>query len=151
MREDKRPAPAPSAPGPGASGKRGAATPEETRSATRLVMWFSVLLLAAILFPALSFPWPFSLGSGVLALGALGLGIYALVRVIRVRVGGIILPVLVLSLLFAVYLVVSAVVQAILWEEYAAFQECADRALTVQAERACADGLEDAVRGRLLG
>ncbi|MEE6274230.1 hypothetical protein [Georgenia wangjunii] len=153
MRDDERPTPARGAapPDTGAPGKRRPPTPEEARSATRPVMWFSLLLLGALLFPLLTLPWPLSLGSGVLALAALGVGVYALVKVIRVRVGGIILPVLIVSLLFAVYLVVSAVVQAILWEEYAAFQECADRALTVQAERACTDGLEDAVRGRLLG
>lgn len=153
MRHDERPAPAPApqAPGSGSTDRRRRPTPEEARSASRPVMWFSVLLLAALLFPTLTPPWPLALLSGVLALAALALGIYALVKTIRVRLGGVILPVLIVSLLFAVYLVVSSVAQVILWDEYAAYQECTDRALTVQAERACAGTLEDAVRGRILG
>jgi hypothetical protein len=126
-------------------------TPEQTRAATRPAMWFSLLLLLALVLPLTDLRWPLPLVSGALALAAVVLGVYALVRVVRARVRGAIRPVLVLSLLLAVYLVVTSVVQALLWPAYEQYSDCRDRALTLQAERTCVAELEDAVAERILG
>lgn len=126
-------------------------TPEEARAATRPVLWFSLLLLVAVLLPLTGAPWPLPLFSGVLAVAALGLGVYAFVRIKRTGVRGAVVPVLILSLVLATYLALSSVVQLLLWPAYSAYAECTDRAVTVQAGRACVSELEDAIRDRFLG
>ncbi|WP_127571434.1 hypothetical protein [Georgenia faecalis] len=152
-RQDRRPdAPHPGGAHPdGARRGRPQPTPEQARAATRPVMWFSLVLLTAVVVPMMGVRWPLPLVSGALALAALVVGVYALVRVWRAGVRGAIVPTLAISLVLAAYLLVSAVVQAAMWPAYAAYADCTDRALTVQAERACRAELEDAVTDRILG
>lgn len=136
MQPDPRPVPAPEAP----------SDPEAVRRATRLVMWFSGLLLAALWFSASSPPWPMPLLTGVVAVVAIVIGIRAIIAMRRAKMGGAMLVLLVVGLLLAGALVFFSVVQAAMWPVYADLQDCLDRAITSRAERACVADLETNVQ-----
>lgn len=121
---------------------------EQTRAATRPVLWFSVLLLAALWFSVLNPPWPMPLLSGVLALAAIVLGVIALRRIRRARVGGMMTVLVVFGMVLAAAMVLLTGAQAIMWPVYADFYACVERALTHQAERQCLSGLENAAQNQ---
>lgn len=123
---------------------------QQVRAATRPVMWFSVVLLAALWLSLTRSPWPLPLVPGLLALAAIVLGIVGLVRMRRARMGGAMTVLVVLGLGLAATMALLTSVQAILWPLYADFYDCLDRALTHRAEDACVTRLEERAQTFLL-
>ncbi len=131
---------------------RGAPPSEErVRAANRPVLWFSVVLLAALWLSVTRPPWPLPLLPGLLAAGAVVLGILGLVRMHRARVTSVATTVLVVvGIVFAGGLVAVTAVQAFMWPVYADFYACLDRALTHRAQDSCLTELEQRTQDLLL-
>ena len=123
---------------------------QETRAATRPVMWFSLVLLAALWLSVTRPPWPLPLVPGLLALAAVVLGVLALVRMRRARLGGVMTVLVVVGMGIAAAMVFTTSVQALLWPVYADFYACLDRALTHRAQDACLTELEQRAQTFLL-
>lgn len=124
--------------------------PERVRAASRPVLWFSVVLLAALWLSLTRPSWPLPLVPGLLALLAIVLGIVGLVRMRGTRPGRRTVVLLVIGLVVAVAMVLLAAVQAALWPVYADFHACLDRALTHRAEAGCLADLEQRAQSLLL-
>lgn len=119
-------------------------TPDDAtvRSATRSVMWFAGLLLAALWFSAIAPPWPLPLLSGVLAIAAGVLGVRGLMLARRAKLGTVMIVLLVVGLVMAAGMIFVSVLQALMWPAYAELQQCLDRAITYRAEQSCLTELE---------
>ena len=127
------------------------ARPEQrTRAASRTVMWFALVLLAALWLSVVRVPWPLPLVPGVLGLVAVGLGVLALVRMRGARLGASMTVLVVVGTVIAAGLVLLTSVQAVLWPVYSDFYACLDRALTHQAQDTCFSELEQRTQTYLL-
>ncbi|WP_324649678.1 hypothetical protein [Georgenia sp. H159] len=122
---------------------REAPTEEQVRAANRPLLWFSLVLLAALWLSVTRPPWPLPLVPGLLALLAIVLGVVGLVRARRARLRGGMTVLVVIGMGVAAAMVLLTGVQALLWPVYADFHACLDRALTHRAEDACLSELED--------
>jgi len=124
---------------------------DRVRAAHRPVLWFSVVLLAALWLSVTRPPWPLPLVPGLLAAVAVVLGIVGLVRMHRARVTSVATTVLVaVGIVFAAGMVVVTAAQALMWPVYAEFHACLDRALTHRAQDACFAELEQRTQDLLL-
>jgi len=123
---------------------------EQTRAANRPVLWFSLVMLAALWLSVTQPPWPLPLVPGLLALLAIVLGIVGLVRMRRARTGGAMTVLIIIGLVIAGGMVFLTGVQALLWPVYSDFYACMDRALTHQAQAACLTELEEHAQTLLL-
>jgi len=123
---------------------------EQVRAANRPVLWFSLVLLAALWLSVTRPPWPLPLVPGLLALLAVVLGVVGLVRMRRVRLGGATVVLVVVGMGLAAMMVLTTAMQAAMWPVYADFHACLDRALTHRAEDACMSRLEERARSLVL-
>ncbi|MFF2268913.1 hypothetical protein ACFVTZ_11610 [Cellulosimicrobium cellulans] len=109
--------------------------PELARQATRRVLHFGLLLLAVIVVSTMPFPW--QAVSLALALGAIVVGIRALVAVWRARVRGALVPALGIGVGLSAMLALQMVSTLVTWDVALAHQQCLDGAITVSAEKRC--------------
>ncbi len=109
--------------------------PELARQATRRVLHFGMLLLAVIVVSTMPFPW--QAVSLALALGAIVVGVRALVAVWRARVRGALVPALGIGVGLSAMLALQMVSTLVTWDVALAHQQCLDGAITVSAEKRC--------------
>jgi len=121
--------------------------PVALRAATRQVLHFALLLLAALATSSLLLPW--QVIALVLTLAALVVGVRAMVTVIRLRVRGTLAPALGVGLGLAALLALSLTTALALWPLQMQLQECQRDALTISATQACQTQFDDALRDRL--
>lgn len=111
-------------------------------------MWFALALLGAMWLSAVATNLPLMIGATLLAIAALVMGVRALVRLRRARVGGLLLVVVIISLGLGLLLVLSSAAQLVFWREYLDFAQCTSRAITSGAQRACQAELDRALSSR---
>ncbi|QJW37481.1 hypothetical protein [Cellulosimicrobium protaetiae] len=109
--------------------------PELARAATRRVLHFGLLLLAVIVVSTMPFPW--QAVSLALAVGAIVVGIRALLAVWRARVRGALVPALGIGVGLSAMLALQMVSTLVTWDVALAHQQCLDGAITVSAEKRC--------------
>ncbi|ARK06199.1 hypothetical protein SAMN05518682_2464 [Cellulosimicrobium aquatile] len=109
--------------------------PELARQATRRTLHFGLLLLAVIVVSTMPFPW--QAVSLALALGAIVVGIRALLAVWRARVRGALVPALGIGVGLSAMLALQMVSTLVTWDVALAHQQCLDGAITVSAEKRC--------------
>ena len=127
--------PVPQPPAPQAPPEPAEPDPELARRATRRVLHFGLLLLAVIVVSTMPFPW--QAVSLALALGAIVVGIRALVAVWRARVRGALVPALAIGVGLAGMLALQMVATLATWDIAIAHQRCLDGAITVSASNRC--------------
>ena len=119
-------------------GGRPAPTEEQRKNAMRYVRIFWLLVLATMFSSGLVLPWkllPLALG-----LAALVVGIIALVKLARRRMGAA-WPVLVsLGLLITVFTTIGLAGMVAIWDDTAEYESCMRSALTLDAVETCQDG-----------
>jgi len=99
------------------------------------VLHFGLLLLAVIVVSTMPFPW--QAVSLALALGAIVVGVRALVAVWRARVRGALVPALGIGVGLSAMLALQMVSTLVTWDVALAHQQCLDGAITVSAEKRC--------------
>lgn len=109
--------------------------PELARQATRRTLHFGLLLLAVIVVSTMPFPW--QAVSLALALGAIVVGVRALLTVWRARVRGALVPALGIGVGLSAMLALQMVSTLVTWDVALAHQQCLDGAITVAAEKRC--------------
>lgn len=118
-------------------GGRPAPTDEQRKNAVRYVRVFWLLVVAMLLSSGLVLPWkllPLALG-----LTALVVGIIALVKLARRRMGAA-LPVLVsLGLLITLFTSLGLAGMVAIWGETAEYETCMRSALTLDGVETCQD------------
>lgn len=105
-------------------------------------LWLRIFLLAllgGVLTSGLMLPWKV-LGL-VLALVALGTGIVALVKAIGAHLSRFVVLATSLGLAGALFLAISTGASVLLWPVTQTYEDCMSRALTLQAQGECEDGL----------
>ena len=119
-------------------GGRPAPTEEQRKNAMRYARIFLLLALATMFGSGLVLPWkllPLALG-----LAALVVGVIALVKLVRRRMG-VVWPVLVsLALLMTGLTTVGLAGMVALWNDTAEYESCMRSALTLDAVETCQDG-----------
>ncbi len=128
----------------GDAGRRPTAGPTAPVDARALSarLWlrlFMLTLLGSILTSSLVLPWKV-LGL-VLAVCALAAGVVALVKAIGARLPRVVVLVTSVGLAAAVFLTAGTAASVLLWPVTQKYEECMSRALTLQAQRECEDGL----------
>ena len=121
--------------------------PDALRAATRLVRFFLLLVLAALLTTSLPLPW--QVGSLVFALVAVGVGLRALRVAWQPGLREQLAPLLLFGLVFAVLMTISTSARLALWPVEMQHQECLSRALTIGAHAQCEVQYQDALTARL--
>ncbi len=99
------------------------------------MLHFGLLLLAVIVVSTMPFPW--QAVSLALALGAIVVGVRALVAVWRARVRGALVPALGIGVGLSAMLALQMVSTLVTWDVALAHQQCLDGAITVSAEKRC--------------
>lgn len=127
--------------------QRPAPSPEQAAAAGRSVLKFGAALLVAML--AMRWPIPWQLLAPVAGAVAVYLGVRALITYRKVGMTAFSSVFLMLGVAIAAVLSLSSLTLLTMWDEQVAHQQCMDRALTVQAEQACADAYEQAMQERL--
>ncbi|MGC0249520.1 hypothetical protein [Pseudactinotalea sp. Z1748] len=149
------PSPADGGPGPGkAPGRQGRAgrperpkpTPEQLASVSRSVLHFGLFMLAAVLTMQVDLPW--HLMSLAFAIGAVVVGVRALVRVFKEQIRGGIVVLLVFGLMLSGMLVVTTLSSLAVWNEQMERQECLRSAITVSAQDRCERIYQEAIEER---
>ncbi|MCC9205287.1 hypothetical protein [Arthrobacter sp. zg-Y769] len=114
---------------------RPAPTDGQKRNAIQYVRVFWLLMIASMLSSSMVLPWkliPLALG-----IGALVVGIIALVKLAKRRMGPL-LPVLVsLGLVVTALTTVGLAGMAVLWDETMTYESCMRSALTLDGVEAC--------------
>ncbi|MUK02838.1 hypothetical protein GM708_13415 [Vibrio cholerae] len=100
---------------------------------------FMLTLLGSILTSSLMLPWKV-LGL-VLAVCALGAGVVALVKAISAKLPRVVVLVTSVGLAAALFLTAGTAASVLLWPVTQRYEDCMSRALTLQAQRECEDGL----------
>ena len=120
---------------PAPDSRQPAPTDEQKRNATQYVRVFWLLAVAMLLSSSLVLPWKlFPLGLGI---AALVVGIIALVKLARRRMGPL-MPVLVsLGLVVTALTTLGLAGMALLWDETATYESCMHSALTIEGVEAC--------------
>ncbi|OUM40970.1 hypothetical protein B8W73_11425 [Arthrobacter agilis] len=106
-------------------------------------LWLRLFLLAffaAALASSLMLPWKV-LGL-VLALFALGAGVVALVKAIGAKLSPLVVLATSLGLAAALFLTAGTGVSVLLWPVTRNYEDCMSRALTLQAQDDCQEGLQ---------
>lgn len=117
------------------------------RRTNRRALWFGVALLLLMLTTTLRFPW--NLSGVVIAIGAVVIGIATLSGLARARVGGLIVPALVIGLgLTGVYLL-QLVSSAVLWDISLDYQQCRDGAITNTAKEGCLSHYQETLESKM--
>jgi len=124
-----------------------AVDPDALRAASRLVRFFLLLVLAALLTTSLPLPW--QVGSLVFALVAVGVGLRALRVAWQPGLREQLAPLLLFGLVFAVLMTISTSARLALWPVEMQHQECLSRALTIGAHAQCEVQYQDALTARL--
>jgi prepilin signal peptidase PulO-like enzyme (type II secretory pathway) len=122
-------------------------TPAQAKRGSRLVLYFGLLILAAVLTAGLPFPW--QLGGVLLTTAAMVTGIRALVAVWRPGLRQRLAPLLVLGLLLTLLLSLSLSIRLLFWDAEVELQRCLSRARTIAANQACEAHYAEAVEERL--
>lgn len=120
--------------------------PEAVALATKHARLFGVLILSSVLVGTLPLPW--QAAALVFAVGAIGVGGWALVAAVRSRGRGLV-PMLAVGSVVAVVWTLYLGVQLALWPVQQARQECLAGALTISATNACESQYEQEIRSRL--
>ena len=134
--------------GPGGSrsagtGRRGAddAAGARARSAGLWLRLFLLALLGGVLASSLMLPWKV-LGH-VLALFALGAGVVALVKAVSAKLSRLVVLATSVGLAAALFLTAGTGASVVLWPVTQNYEDCTYRALTLQAQRDCEEGLQE--------
>lgn len=121
--------------------------PETVRTARRLILHFTLLILAALVVAAL--PLPAQAAALPFAIGGIVLGVRALRVVWRPGLREQLAPLLLLGLGFAALLTVSLGVMLAFWSVQMERQTCLSRALTLGARQDCETRFQEALTERL--
>lgn len=113
---------------------------------SRSVLHFGLFMLAAVLTMQVPLPW--QLISIAFALGAVVVGLRALIRVFRQQIRGMISVLLIFGLLLSGMLLVTGLGNLALWDEQMERQQCLRSALTVAAQDRCERAYQVAVEER---
>lgn len=120
--------------------------PQAARAAARLVVRFTLLMLAGLLSLQLPVPWQ---AVGLLFTGAgLVAGVAALRRVVTARLRGTLVVSLALGLVVGSLLLLMHVALLAVWPETRQLQECRSRALTIRAQEQCDAEYQERLRER---
>jgi hypothetical protein len=110
------------------------------RSARLWLRLFLLALLGGVMASSLMLPWKV-LGL-VLALFALGAGVVALVKAISAKLSRLVVLATSLGLAAALFLTAGTGASVLLWPVTQNYEDCMSRALTLQAQRDCEEGLQ---------
>src|SRR5699024_7558833 len=119
---------------------------EVVRRASRPAMYFALTLLAAMWLTALPTGMVLAVVTAVLAVAAVALGGWSLVRLRRAKVRGFLWWLVIVAFGVALFVALSSIVQLAMWDVYANFSDCMRKANTSQAEASCRGQLEDDIR-----
>ena len=148
-RPDQRP---PDAPPPGhasghvseqAAAPRRPPDPAGVARASRQIMHFGLWMLGAILLSSLDLPWKVAALAPVAA--AFVTGIRALITVIKARVRGSLVPMLVIGLVFSGLFSLTLLGTFATWPLQLKQQECLRGAVTISAEAGCRQDFQQGV------
>ncbi|WP_104180188.1 hypothetical protein [Arthrobacter sp. B0490] len=125
--------------GPGQA-RTGRSGPDgDTASARMWLRLFLLALLGAVLTSNLMLPW--KVLALVLSLFALGAGVVALMKAIGAKLPRLVLVATSLGLAATVFLLLGTGASVLLWRVTETYEDCMSRALTLQAQGQCEDGL----------
>ncbi|MHA7239462.1 hypothetical protein [Arthrobacter sp. TMS1-12-1] len=110
-------------------------------SARRWLRLFLAALLGASLTSGLVLPW--KVLALVLALLALAAGVVGLVRAVGAKLPRIVVLATSLGLAAALFLTAGTAASIVLWPLTRTYEDCMSRALTLQAQKDCQDGLRN--------
>lgn len=129
--------------GRGAPGHTGAGrTRTDGEASARLwLRLFLLTLLSAVLASSLVLPW--KVIALVLSLFALGAGVVALVKAIGAKLPRLVLVATSLGLAAALFLLAGIGASVLLWPVTQTYEDCMSRALTLEAQGQCEDGLRE--------
>lgn len=130
----------PRRPGTGRHGTPDSASPAAA-SAGLWLRLFLLALLGAVLASTLVLPWKV-LGL-VLSVFALAAGVVALVKAISAKLSRFVVLATSLGLAAALFLTAGTGASVLLWPVTRTYEDCMARALTLQAQRECEDGLRN--------
>ncbi|HEX5333819.1 MAG TPA: hypothetical protein VFW79_14360 [Cellulomonas sp.] len=111
---------------------------------SRQIVHFGLFMLAAILLSVLNLPW--KVASLAFLVAAVVTGIRALVTVVRGRVRGSLVPMLVLGLVFSMLFSLTLLATFATWPLQVKQQDCLRGALTISAQAACQHDLEQGLK-----
>ena len=124
--------------GPGHAGA-GQGKTDGGASARLWLRLFLLTLLGAVLASNLMLPW--KVLALVLALFALGAGVVALVKAIGAKLPRLVLVATSLGLAATLFLATGVAASVLLWPVTQTYEDCMSRALTLEAQGQCEDGL----------
>ncbi|BBE21994.1 hypothetical protein MN0502_08770 [Arthrobacter sp. MN05-02] len=107
-------------------------------------LWLRLFLLALLggaVASSLVLPW--KVVGLVLALFALGAGVVALVKAIGAKLSRLVVIATALGLAAALFLTVGTTASVLLWPVTQNYEDCMSRALTLQAQADCEEGLRN--------
>jgi hypothetical protein len=107
-------------------------------------LWLRLFLLALLggaVASSLVLPW--KVVGLVLALFALGAGVVALVKAISAKLSRLVVVATALGLAAALFLAVGTTASVLLWPVTQTYEDCMSRALTLQAQADCEEGLRN--------
>lgn len=113
---------------------------------SRAVLVFGLLMLGAVLTAQIDLPW--QLISPLLTIGAIVIGVRALITVFRQRLGGVIVVLLIGGLVLTGLLLLSSVGNLAMWDAQMERQQCLRSALTISAQDRCEQAYSEAVAER---
>lgn len=119
---------------PHAKPPAGGPGPDKT-GAQRATRHFAIALIAMAFASMLSLPW--SIGSLPLGALTLVLGIRAIVRSHRARVGSLTTAIVATGMAFALIVSIGQAGSLLLWSQQQARQDCLAQALTISARESC--------------
>jgi hypothetical protein len=126
--------------GPGRAGTgQGRPDGEAAASARLWLRLFLMTLLGSVLASNLVLPW--KVLALVLALFALGAGVVALVKAIAAKLPRLVLVATSIGLAATLFLVTGTGASVLLWRVTQTYEDCMSRALTLDAQGQCEDGL----------
>ena len=110
------------------------------------MLHFGLFMLAAVLTMQVHLPW--QLISIAFAIGAVVVGVRALLRVFRQQIRGMIVVLLIFGLMLSGMLLVTSLVNLAVWNEQMERQECLRSAITVAAQDRCEQRYQQAIDER---
>ncbi|RJT81024.1 hypothetical protein D6T63_07505 [Arthrobacter cheniae] len=126
--------------GSGRAGHDDDAEVRATASARTWLRLFLLALLCGVLTSSLMLPW--KVLALVFSLFALASGVVALVKAIRLKLPRLVVLSTSLGLAAALFLAAGTAASVLLWPVTQTYEDCMSRALTLQAESECQDGLQ---------
>lgn len=113
---------------------------------SRSVLHFGLFMLAAVLTMQVPLPW--QLISIAFAIGAVVVGVRALLRVFKQQIRGMIVVLLIFGLMLSGMLLVTTAGSLALWNEQMERQQCLRSAITVAAQDRCEQAYQQAIEER---